>query len=68
MANEWLTNLTEQFQAAHPHCRCLALEWSVWSGVGMGQRLELWNAQRQAALESELLASAMPEAVQKIGF
>ena len=36
--------------------------------VGMGQRLELWNAQRQAALESELLASAMPEAVQKIGF
>ncbi len=36
--------------------------------VGMGQRLELWNAQRQAAMEAELLASAMPDAVQKIVF
>ncbi len=39
LANEWLTRLTEQWQAAHPHCRCLAVEWSVWSGVGMGARL-----------------------------
>ena len=38
-ANEWLTVLTEEFQVAHPRCRCLALEWSVWSGVGMGERL-----------------------------
>ena len=38
-ANEWLTALTEEFQATHPSCRCLALEWSVWSGVGMGERL-----------------------------
>src|ERR1017187_10081476 len=39
LANEWLTALTEEFQARHPACRCLALEWSVWSGVGMGERL-----------------------------
>ena len=39
LANEWLTRLTEQWQAAHAHCRCLATEWSVWSGVGMGARL-----------------------------
>src|SRR4030095_8130823 len=39
VANEWLTNLTEEFQAAHPNCRCLAAEWSVWSGLGMAQRL-----------------------------
>lgn len=39
LANEWLTRLTEQWQTAHPHCRCLAIEWSVWSGVGMGARL-----------------------------
>ena len=39
LANEWLTRLTEQWQATHPHCRCLAIEWSVWSGVGMGARL-----------------------------
>ena len=39
LANEWLTGLTENWQTAHPHCRCLAIEWSVWSGVGMGARL-----------------------------
>lgn len=39
LANEWLTRLTERWQAEHTHCRCLAVEWSVWSGVGMGARL-----------------------------
>src|SRR5262245_37185120 len=39
LANEWLTRLTEHWQTTHPHCRCLAIEWSVWSGVGMGARL-----------------------------
>ena len=39
LANEWLTRLTERWQTTHPHCRCLAIEWSVWSGVGMGARL-----------------------------
>jgi enediyne polyketide synthase len=39
LANEWLTRITENWQTAHPHCRCLAVEWSVWSGVGMGARL-----------------------------
>lgn len=39
LANEWLTRLTEHWQTAHPNCRCLAIEWSVWSGVGMGARL-----------------------------
>jgi enediyne polyketide synthase len=38
-ANEWLTALTEEFQSQHPRCRSLALEWSVWSGAGMGERL-----------------------------
>jgi enediyne polyketide synthase len=38
-ANEWLTAFTQEFQSAHPQCRCLALEWSVWSGAGMGERL-----------------------------
>ncbi len=39
LANEWLTQITEQFAAEHPQCRCVAVESSVWSGVGMGQRL-----------------------------
>ncbi|MFI5929082.1 SDR family NAD(P)-dependent oxidoreductase [Micromonospora sp. NPDC051543] len=40
-ANEWLAELTDQFAAAHPLCRTLCLEWSVWSGVGMGERLSV---------------------------
>jgi enediyne polyketide synthase len=39
LANEWLARLTERWAAEHPHCRCVAVEWSVWSGVGMGERL-----------------------------
>lgn len=39
VANEWLSDLTRKFQSSHPQCRCLAVEWSVWSGTGMGERL-----------------------------
>jgi len=39
LANEWLVALTEQFQREQRACRCLAIEWSVWSGAGMGDRL-----------------------------
>ncbi len=39
LANEWLSRETEEFQSRHPQCRCCAIEWSVWSGTGMGQRL-----------------------------
>ncbi|HEY0168865.1 MAG TPA: SDR family NAD(P)-dependent oxidoreductase [Jatrophihabitans sp.] len=38
-ANDWLTDLTARVAEDYPHCRCLALEWSVWSGSGMGERL-----------------------------
>ncbi|GAA2359916.1 polyketide synthase [Catellatospora methionotrophica] len=40
-ANEWLADLTEQVGREHPQCRSLCLEWSVWSGVGMGERLSV---------------------------
>src|SRR5262249_742334 len=26
-------------QKEHTHCRCLNRDWSVWAGIGMGQRL-----------------------------
>jgi enediyne polyketide synthase len=39
LANEWLSGFTADHQSRHPNCRCLAIEWSVWSGVGMGERL-----------------------------
>jgi enediyne polyketide synthase len=38
-ANDWMTDLTYRIQEDYPACRCLALEWSVWSGAGMGERL-----------------------------
>ncbi len=40
-ANEWLAEQTVRFAATHPRCRALCLEWSVWSGVGMGERLSV---------------------------
>lgn len=39
VANEWMTELTEAFARRFPHCRCHSLEWSVWAGLGMGDRL-----------------------------
>jgi enediyne polyketide synthase len=40
-ANAWLADLTTEFAARHPQCRALCMEWSVWSGVGMGERLSV---------------------------
>ncbi|MBW8767912.1 MAG: SDR family NAD(P)-dependent oxidoreductase, partial [Geodermatophilales bacterium] len=39
VANEWLARATENIARDLPDCRCLTLEWSVWSGAGMGERL-----------------------------
>ncbi|MER6910161.1 type I polyketide synthase [Streptomyces sp. NPDC000594] len=41
LANDRLAQLTEETGRAHPGCRALCLEWSVWSGVGMGERLSV---------------------------
>ncbi|HEU5331969.1 MAG TPA: type I polyketide synthase [Actinocrinis sp.] len=38
-ANDWLTDLTVRIGQEYPDCRCIAMEWSVWSGAGMGERL-----------------------------
>jgi enediyne polyketide synthase len=38
-ANERLSRRLEAFARAHPETVCLSLEWSLWSGVGMGERL-----------------------------
>jgi enediyne polyketide synthase len=39
LANEWLRLMVERWHRQHPSCRCLHLDWSVWSGAGMGERL-----------------------------
>ncbi len=46
LANEWLAALIEDFQGRQPQCRCMVLEWSVWSGTGMGESLGTIEALR----------------------
>ena len=50
LANEWLSGLTRDFALAHPPCRTLAAEWSIWSGVGMGERLGRVDALRREGI------------------
>ncbi len=57
LANEWLTRFVERFQTEHAACRCLSVEWSVWSGTGMGERLG-----RLDALMREGITPIAPEA------
>jgi enediyne polyketide synthase len=40
-ANDQLAELTAEFGRRYPQCRSICLEWSVWSGVGMGERLSV---------------------------
>ncbi|RST23151.1 SDR family NAD(P)-dependent oxidoreductase [Streptomyces sp. WAC04770] len=40
-ANEQLADLAQRFADASPHCRVRCVEWSVWSGVGMGEKLSV---------------------------
>ena len=44
LANEWLRHLTSRLAEAHPNCRCLTIDWSVWAGAGMGERLGTLDA------------------------
>jgi enediyne polyketide synthase len=44
IANDWLADLTREFAERHPRCRTRCLEWSVWSGIGMGERLAVADA------------------------
>jgi enediyne polyketide synthase len=60
LANEWMGQALERFAAAHPACRVLVPEWSVWSGVGMGEALgvvETLARQGVAALPAEPAAA-----------
>jgi enediyne polyketide synthase len=49
-ANEWLAAAMDDFAAAHPRCRALTIEWSVWSGAGMGERLGRIEALRREGI------------------
>jgi enediyne polyketide synthase len=38
LANAWQTKMAEDVARNRPECRVLSLEWSIWSGAGMGHR------------------------------
>ncbi|MFI5495985.1 SDR family NAD(P)-dependent oxidoreductase [Actinoplanes sp. NPDC051859] len=44
VANEWLARRCTELAAAHPQVRWLNIEWSAWSGAGMGVRLGVLDA------------------------
>ena len=52
LANASLSALTEEFARIHPQCRCLVLESSVWSGVGMAENLGKVEGLRSAGITS----------------
>ncbi len=71
VANEWLRQLGERLARERPGCRCLTVEWSVWAGVGMGERLGSLEALLRQGITpiavdsgvaalSALLAGALP--------
>jgi enediyne polyketide synthase len=49
-ANEWLARRTEEFGIEHPQCKAICIEWSVWSGMGMGERLGTMDALRRQGI------------------
>jgi len=49
-ANEWLARATEEFGAEHPQCKAICIEYSVWSGMGMGERLGTMDALRRQGI------------------
>lgn len=56
VANEWLAREVSEWTAANRHARGLTLEWSIWSGVGMGERLG-----RVEALAQQGIAPIAPD-------
>jgi enediyne polyketide synthase len=47
VANDWMRSVVEDWAAGHPACRTHLLEWSVWSGLGMGVDLGALDALRR---------------------
>ncbi|MFH9862956.1 type I polyketide synthase [Streptomyces sp. NPDC017202] len=50
-ANDWLTERIARLRRDLPGCRCVALEWSVWSGAGMGERLGVLESLLREGIE-----------------
>ncbi|MFC3448594.1 polyketide synthase family protein [Amycolatopsis speibonae] len=51
VANDWLRVELERWASTHPGARTHALEWSVWSGTGMGVRMDALPGLRARGVE-----------------
>ncbi|HTX95021.1 MAG TPA: SDR family NAD(P)-dependent oxidoreductase [Mycobacterium sp.] len=51
IANDWLRIELERWAATNPCCRTQHIEWSVWSGLGMGVRMNVLDNLRQQGVE-----------------
>ncbi|WP_414944647.1 SDR family NAD(P)-dependent oxidoreductase [Amycolatopsis sp. cmx-11-32] len=51
VANDWLRVELERWAAVHPSCRAHLLEWSVWSEIGMGVRLDVLDRLRRLGID-----------------
>ncbi|MDX8037072.1 SDR family NAD(P)-dependent oxidoreductase [Lentzea sp. BCCO 10_0856] len=50
VANDWMRAELTGWAARHPSCRSRVLEWSVWSGTGMGERMGVLGALRDRGI------------------
>ncbi|MEV0443720.1 SDR family NAD(P)-dependent oxidoreductase [Streptomyces spectabilis] len=50
-ANDWLRSSIAALDEQLPQCRCLNIEWSVWSGTGMGERLGVLGVLTREGIE-----------------
>ncbi|MDP9179434.1 MAG: SDR family NAD(P)-dependent oxidoreductase [Gemmatimonadota bacterium] len=51
LANDWLESVIDEMRIAQPSCRSTVVEWSVWAGTGMGERLGSVNALAQRGID-----------------
>lgn len=66
LANDWLTHELEQLATDHPHVRVRSLEWSVWTGAGMGDRLGVVERLKQQGIEAIGTASGLEELMRAV--
>ena len=39
LANDWMSAMVAEFSFRYPRCHAFTVDWSVWTGAGMGERL-----------------------------
>ncbi|PXX70613.1 enediyne polyketide synthase [Nocardia tenerifensis] len=51
VANDWLRGAIDTLADELPTCRCVTIEWSVWAGTGMGERLGVLDSLVREGIE-----------------